>query len=64
MDPVTLIPLVLPLLLKLIDHLSPAEAEEVRAKLDAAVARRKAAVARNEALDAPRDTPTPPESEL
>jgi hypothetical protein len=52
---VELIPLLLPLLIKVIDHLTPADAEEVRRKLNEAVDRRKAAVKRNEGLDAPRD---------
>jgi hypothetical protein len=50
-----LLPLILPLVIHLIDLASPAEAEELRQKLNAAVDRRKAAVARNEALDAPQD---------
>lgn len=50
-----LLPVLIPLIIQIIDHLTPAEAEEVRAKLNAAVERRRAAVARNEALDAPQD---------
>lgn len=46
---------VIPLILKVIDHLTPAEADEVLKKLNDAVDRRKAAVERNEALDAPRE---------
>ncbi len=50
-----LLPVVMPFILELIKHLSPAEAEDVRAKLNEAIDRRKAAVLRNEQLDAPRE---------
>lgn len=50
-----LLPHLLPLVINVIDHLTPAEADELLAKLNAAVDRRKAAVARNEALDAPQE---------
>lgn len=49
-----LIPVLLPLILKVIDHLSPADAEALRQKLNDAVDRRKAEVRRNEDLDATR----------
>ena len=55
MPPAALLAYIVPLLIQVIEHLSPGEAEEVRQKLDEAVARRRAAVARNEALDAPRE---------
>lgn len=46
---------IIPLVLKIVDHLTPAEADEVKQKLNEAIDRRKAAVARNDALDAPRE---------
>lgn len=50
-----LLPYALPLLLEIIDQLSPEDAEAVLARLNEAVDRRLAAVRRNEELDVPRD---------
>lgn len=60
---IEILPLLIPLIVKLIDHLSPADAETVRAKLNQAVDRRVAAVNENELGDAPQDDPQPPPPE-